>query len=253
MTLTNGTLTVNTYAFSYTIGNDQQTYGTAANLAADLSATIDTLVNGQNLSITYASTGDTGTAHVGTYTITGVVSNGTGLASDYTVTLTNGTLTVNKYAFSYTIGNDQQTYGTAATLAADLSATIDTLVNGQNLSISYASTGDTGTAHVGAYAVTGVVANGTGLASDYAVTLTNGTLTVEQVRLQLHDRQRPADLRHGGDPGGGPVGHDRHAGQRAEPVRSATPARGTRGRPTWARTPSPAWWPTARVWRATTR
>ena len=41
-----GTLTVNKYAFSYTIGNDQQTYGTAATLD-HLSATIDTLVNGQ--------------------------------------------------------------------------------------------------------------------------------------------------------------------------------------------------------------
>ena len=68
----------------------------------------------------YSSTGDTTTAHVGTYAITGVVSNGTGLASDYTVTLTNGTLTVNPYAFSYTIGNDSQTYGTPANLATDL-------------------------------------------------------------------------------------------------------------------------------------
>ncbi len=52
------TLVVNPYAFSDTIGNDSQTYGTAANLAADLPATIATGVNGQNLTITYASTGD---------------------------------------------------------------------------------------------------------------------------------------------------------------------------------------------------
>src|SRR4029077_18427813 len=100
VTLTNGTLTVNKYAFSYTIANDSQTYGTAANLATDLGTTINTGVNSQNLGIAYSSAGDTNTAHVGTYAITGVVSDGTGLASDYAVTLTNGTLTVNKYAFS---------------------------------------------------------------------------------------------------------------------------------------------------------
>ena len=71
MTLNNGTLTVNKYAFSYTIGNDSQTYGTAANLATDLGTTITTGVNGENLAIAYSSTGDTTTAHVGTYAITG--------------------------------------------------------------------------------------------------------------------------------------------------------------------------------------
>ena len=126
-------------------------------------ATITTGVNGENLDIAYSSTGDTTTAHVGSYAITATLSNGTGLATDYTVTLNNGTLTVNQYAFSYTIGNDSQTYGTAANLATDLGTTITTGVNGQNLAITYSSTGDTATAHVGAYAITGSLSNGTGL------------------------------------------------------------------------------------------
>src|SRR6202008_4509334 len=88
-----------------------QTYGSPANLAGDLPSTIGTGVNGENLAIAYSSTGDTTTAHVSTYAITGALSDGTGLASDYTVTLTNGTLTVNPFAFNYTIGNDSQTYG----------------------------------------------------------------------------------------------------------------------------------------------
>src|SRR5207253_3202983 len=155
-----------------------QTYGTPANLAADLPATINTGVNGENLAIRYSSTGDTTTAHASSYAITAAVMDGSGLASDYDVTLTNGMLTVNRYAFSYTLRNDSQTYGTAANLAADLPATITTGVNGENLAIRYSSTGDTMTAHAGSYAITGTLTDGTGRASDYAVTLTNGMLTV---------------------------------------------------------------------------
>jgi len=148
ITYDDGTLTVNKHPFNYTIGNDSQTYGSPANLAADLGTTINTGVNGENLAIAYSSTGDTATAHASTYPITGALSNGTGLASDYAVTLTPGTLTVNPKPISYTIGNDSQTYGTPANLAADLAATINTGVNGKNLIITYISTGDTATAHV---------------------------------------------------------------------------------------------------------
>ncbi len=180
VTLNNGTLTVNPYAFAYAIANDRQTYGTAANLSRDLASTINTGVNGQNLDIAYTSTGDTSTANVGSYAITGTLSNGTGLASNYTVTLTSGSLTVNKYAFVYAIANDSQTYGTAANLATALGTTISTGVNGQNLDIAYASAGNTTTANVGSYAITGTLSNGSGLTSNYTVTLTSGSLTVNK-------------------------------------------------------------------------
>ena len=52
-------VTVKPAAISYTIGNDSQAYGSTANLATDLAATINTGVNGQNLDIAYSSTGDT--------------------------------------------------------------------------------------------------------------------------------------------------------------------------------------------------
>src|SRR5207244_12678278 len=61
------------------IANDSQTYGSPANLAGDLGTTVSTGVNGQNLDIAYSSAGDTTTAHVGSYAITGTLSNGTGL------------------------------------------------------------------------------------------------------------------------------------------------------------------------------
>ncbi len=147
---TTGTTTANIIpaAVSYTIGNDSQTYGTAANLSKDLPGTIATGVNGENLSIAYVSTGDTGTAHAGTYAITGSATGGTGLASDYAVSLTSGTLTVNPAALSYTIGSDSQSYGNPANLSKDLPGTIVTGINGENLSIAYSSTGDTATAQL---------------------------------------------------------------------------------------------------------
>src|SRR5205823_1150086 len=97
--------TITPYAFSYTVGNDTQTYGAPANLAADLPGTIGTGVNGETVSISYTSAGDTAAAHVGSYDIIGTLSDGTGKASDYSDTLTPGSLTVSPYSFTYQIGN----------------------------------------------------------------------------------------------------------------------------------------------------
>ncbi len=177
VTLTAGTLTVNKVALRYTIGNVVQTYGTAANLT-NLPSTIPG-VNGENLGLSYTSSGDTATAHAGNYALTGTVSNGSGLLSDYAITVTSGTLTVNPYAFSYSVGNDSQTYGAAVNLAHDLGTTILTPIAGQNLSIAYTSTGANIMAHAGAYPITGTVSDSsTGRATDYVVTVTSGTLTV---------------------------------------------------------------------------
>ena len=100
---TSYTPTISPYAFSYTINNDSQTYGSPANLAADLPATISTGINGENLDIAYSSSGDTSTADVASYAITGSVSNGTGLLSNYSVTLINGSLAVTQAAAHITV------------------------------------------------------------------------------------------------------------------------------------------------------
>ena len=89
-----GALTLTPYSFRYTIASDHQTYGTPANLAADLGTTISTGVNGQNLDIAYSSAGDSSTTNIGSYDITGMLSSGTGELADYDLTLTPGTLTV---------------------------------------------------------------------------------------------------------------------------------------------------------------
>ena len=94
VTLTDGALTVKPFALTYAILNDSQTHGKPANFVTDLGTTINTGVNGENLDIAYSSIGDTATASVGPYSITGTLSNGTGLLSNYNVTLTSGKLTV---------------------------------------------------------------------------------------------------------------------------------------------------------------
>src|SRR5262249_15060511 len=152
---TGSTLTITPCAFTYQIGGDGQTYGRPADLAHDLGTTIVTGATGETLDIAYSSTGDTTTAHVGSYALPGALNNSTGLTADTSVTLKSGTLTVNPYAFTYQIGNEGHTYGSPANLAVDLPATVSTGVNGENLAIRYGSTGDTATAHVGSYAITG--------------------------------------------------------------------------------------------------
>src|SRR5262249_46841841 len=95
--------TISQLAFTFNIGNASQTYGTPADLAAQLgTTTITTPFNNETLDISYSSTGDTATADVNTYLITGNLSDGTGSASNYSVTLNPGTLTVNPANISYT-------------------------------------------------------------------------------------------------------------------------------------------------------
>ena len=177
-TSANFTQTVKQKAVNYTIGDDSHVYGSTANLAADLPATFLTGVNGQNLSITYASVGNTTTSNVGTYAITGIVADGSGLASNYIVNLTNGTLTVNKATVNYTIGTATKVFGQTINLATALGTSFSTGVNGETLGITYLSAGTPVAALVGNHGITGTLSNGSGLLSNYNVTVNPGTLTV---------------------------------------------------------------------------
>ena len=152
-------------------------------MASALGTTINTGINGENLAITYNSTGNTVLAHAGSYAITGVVSDGSGLAGNYTVTLSPGTLTVTPATLAGNIGNAAHVYGSTVDLASALGTTINTGINGENLAITYSSTGNTVLANAGSYAITGVVSDGSGLAANYTVILSPGTLTVTPATL----------------------------------------------------------------------
>ena len=118
-----GTLTVNKATVNYTIGNDSQTYGTRQ-LTTDLRRLIAG-VNGQTLDIAYSSTGDTATADVGSYAITGVVSDGTGLLSNYTVNLADGALTISPATPTVTVTDASGTYTSLAFAATGAVTGVD--------------------------------------------------------------------------------------------------------------------------------
>ena len=120
MTLNNGTFTVNPYAFTYTIGNDSQTYGTAGQPGRRPGDHDRHRRQRREPGHHLQQHRRHATAHVGSYAITGTLSNGTGLVSDYTVTLEQRHADGQPLRLHYTIGNDSQTYGTAANLATDL-------------------------------------------------------------------------------------------------------------------------------------
>jgi hypothetical protein len=173
--------TINPYAFTYQITNDSQTYGSPAKLATDLAATIATGVNGENLSITYSSSGDTATAQVvgSPYAITGSLSDGTGKVSDYSVTLKNGSLTVNPGPLTIAANSDFKNYGTLKTF--NVTAFTETglvAANGDTITgVTETSTGAPAAAAVGTYAIVPSAATGSGL-SNYTITYVSGTLTV---------------------------------------------------------------------------
>jgi hypothetical protein len=188
LTLTPGTLTVTKKAVTFTLASDSQTYGTAANLAADLGTTLNTGVNGENLSIAYHSTGDSNTAHVSTYAITGVVSDGTGLVNDYAVTLVPGILTVNKKPLTVTADGATKVYGAALPHLTDH---ITGFVNGDT-AIGVVSgqasltTSATASSAVGVYPIQAAV--GTLSAADYSFPLASfigANLTITKAPLTI--------------------------------------------------------------------
>src|SRR5204862_4861675 len=170
VTLTNGTLTVNKKAISYTIGNASHEYGSTVNLATTLGATFLTGVNGENLAIAYSSTGNTTTSNVGTYAITGVVSDGTGLLSNYDVTLTNGTLTVNKAHLTVTADDKTKIYDGA--VYSPFTATLSGFKNGETDSGLRAALALSGAAGFGPTATTTAFLPGT-----YTITPSVGSLS----------------------------------------------------------------------------
>ncbi len=175
VTLTNGVLTVAPYAFSFKIGDDGHIYGSTANLAADLPATIATGINGQSLAIAYSSAGDSAGASAGSYAIDGVLSSGTGMANDYDVSLQSGTLAVSPAPLTITAGNASSVAGQPV---PSFNATYSSFVLGQGPSVLGGTLAFTTLATLaspaGSYAI---VPSGLS-SSNYAIKYVDGTLVV---------------------------------------------------------------------------
>ena len=196
-TSASGAATINPHAFTDQIGNDSHSYGSTDNFATDLGTTINTGVNGENLSITYSSPGNTATAGVGTHPITGTLANGTGLTSDYAVTLEPGTLAVSPAALTITASDETTTAGQTLNFGGGSTLfTSSGLQNGETIgSVTLTVSGNGGAATAGSYAITPSAATGgTFSPSDYNITYKTGTLAVAPLR---HGRPRS---RHGRPP-----------------------------------------------------
>ena len=183
VTLNTHSGTINPDAFTYVVGSDNQFYGSAANLAADLPATIATGVNGENLAITYSSTtGDTATAPVGNYPITATLANGTGQASDYNVTLNNGILSVLPASLTITANNQTMVYGgTFPTPTASYSG----FVNGDSPANLTAQPTLTTTATAGSNVGTYPIMVSGAVDGSYSISYVVGTFTITPAPLTI--------------------------------------------------------------------
>ncbi len=88
------TANITAAALTITVTDTTKTFGQTINLANILGTTINTGVNGENLSISHTCAGTQAAALVGNYAINCSVGFGTGLLSNYNVTINSGTLTV---------------------------------------------------------------------------------------------------------------------------------------------------------------
>jgi hypothetical protein len=189
-TSASGAGTINPHAFTYQIGNDSHSYGSTANFATDLGTSINTGVNGENLSITYSSPGNTATSGVGTHPITGTLANGSGLTSNYAVTLHPGTLTVSPAALTITASDETKTAGQTLTFGSGSTLFSSSgLQNGETIgsvTLTVSGNGGAATAAAGSYAITPSAATGgTFSPSDYNIAYQTGALTVTPAPLTV--------------------------------------------------------------------
>ena len=144
--------------------------------------TITGILNGDNITATYASTTATATSAVGTYAIVPTLSdNGTGALANYTVVVNNGVLTVNKAPLTVSVANASRLYGAANPA---FTGAITGLKNGDVITASYSTTA-TAASNVGTYPITPTLSDPAGVLPNYAVTTTNGTLTITPAPLTV--------------------------------------------------------------------
>lgn len=177
VTLNNGTLTITAAVLTVTADNASRLYGDP-NPA--FTGTITGLVNGDNITATYASVADP-TSPVGTYAIVPTLVDPNGKLVNYTVVSNNGTLTVNPAPLTVTAANASRAYGAANPA---FSGTITGIKNGDNITATYASVA-AATSNVGTYPIVPTLVDPTGKLGNYTVTSNNGTLTITPAPLTV--------------------------------------------------------------------
>jgi 6-phosphogluconolactonase (cycloisomerase 2 family) len=178
VSINNGTLTVTTAILTVTANNASRFYGDSNPV---FTGTIQGILNGDNITATYASIADP-TSPVGTYAIVPTVSdNGTGALANYVVVSNNGILTVNPAPLTVTAISVSRLYGDANPA---LSVTIVGIKNGDAITASVSTTADP-TSPIGTYPIVATLIDPTNKLGNYAVTINNGTLTVNPAPLSV--------------------------------------------------------------------
>src|SRR5579862_4024442 len=177
LTQNSGTLTVNKVALSITANSASRMYG-AANPA--FSGSITGLVNGDNVTATYA-TAATPASAVSTYSIVPTPVDPGNVLGNYTLTATNGTLTVTKAPLSVSANNFLRAYGAANPA---FTGTLTGVVNGDNITATYA-TAATVTSSVGTYPIVPTLLDPGSKLGNYLQTSTNGVLTISNATVLL--------------------------------------------------------------------
>jgi len=163
-----GTLIINPRDISIAGDSQSRTYGNA-NPALTYKVTSGSLLNGDSLSGTLATSADT-TSDVGSY---GITQGSLTASSNYSLSYTPATLTVNPRTITVTADNQSQTYG-GVSPSLTYQLTSGSLASGDSLSGNLATTA-TSSSDAGSYDIT----QGSLSASDnYSLTYIPGSLTI---------------------------------------------------------------------------
>ncbi|HSU55228.1 MAG TPA: MBG domain-containing protein, partial [Candidatus Dormibacteraeota bacterium] len=182
---TNGTLTISPAPLLVTADDKSKFYGDAV---PTLTGTLTGVVNGDNITVLYATSGNAGTP-VGSYGIVPSLLDPDSKLGNYSVTVTNGSLTINPAALVATADNKSRAYGAAN---PPLTVSYNGFVNGEDAGIitgtlSISTSAETNS-FVGMYPI---IASGQ-TAPNYMINYVNGSLTVLPAELvvQADDKSR---------------------------------------------------------------
>ena len=142
VTLTNGTLNVTPAALTVTANNNSKTYGTAVNDTG----TVSGVLNGDGITATFKSTGDSATSNASNYVIGSTLSDPNNKASNYTITYVDGTLTVNKATATvvvtpYTVTYDGQVHSATVTSITGVNGETGATVGAVTLNSTHTNAG----------------------------------------------------------------------------------------------------------------
>ena len=174
LTLSNGTLSVTSYALTLTADNQSRSYG-ATN--PPLTGTLTGVQNGDNITASYSTAADI-TSPIGNYTILASLNDPGNKLTNYSVTLSNGTLSVTSAVLTVTADPQSKLYGDADP-AFTYQITSGELFNGDTLAGALTRVAGEG---AGTYAIQqGTLAATT----NYSLTYIGANLTILPIPLTV--------------------------------------------------------------------